>query len=72
MTAASAMTALLDSRPRQYSLPREFYADADFYELDLKGIYERQWVFAGARVRDQKPRRLHGGDDRPELGRRAA
>ena len=53
MTAASAMPALLDSRPRQYSLPREFYADADFYELDLKGIYERQWVFAGSSARSK-------------------
>ena len=55
MTAASAMPALLDSRPRQYSLPREFYADADFYELDLKGIYERQWVFAGLECEIKNP-----------------
>lgn len=47
MTASSDMSALLAGRKRAYSLPQAFYTDPAFYELDLKGIYERKWVFAG-------------------------
>jgi len=40
------MLALLGGRKRQYSLPQAFHTDQDFYALDLKGVFERRWIFA--------------------------
>ncbi|HSU07505.1 MAG TPA: aromatic ring-hydroxylating dioxygenase subunit alpha [Acetobacteraceae bacterium] len=46
MTTGSEMLKLLQSRPKQFTLPQPFYTDAGVFELDLKGIYERRWIFA--------------------------
>ncbi len=47
MANSSEMSALLAGRKRAYTLPQPFYTDPDFYELDLKAIYERTWILAG-------------------------
>jgi phenylpropionate dioxygenase-like ring-hydroxylating dioxygenase large terminal subunit len=55
MTASSKMLDLLRTRRKQYSLPQPFYTDASFYELDLKGIFERRWIFAGLECEVRQP-----------------
>ncbi|MGH7155430.1 MAG: aromatic ring-hydroxylating oxygenase subunit alpha, partial [Acetobacteraceae bacterium] len=55
MTAGTDMLKLLHSRPKQFTLPQPFYTDPDFYQLDLKGIYERRWVFAGLEAEIRQP-----------------
>ncbi len=55
MARASDMLDLLRSRKRQYSLPQPFYTDPDFYELDLKGIFERRWIFVGLECELKSP-----------------
>ena len=55
MTTGSEMLKLLGSRPKQFTLPQPFYTDAAFYELDLKGIFERQWIFAGLECEVAEP-----------------
>lgn len=55
MTTGSDMLTLLRSRRKQYSLPQAFYTDPEFFELDLKGIYERRWVFAGLEAELREP-----------------
>lgn len=55
MTTGSEMLKLLRTRRKQYSLPQPFYTDASFYELDLKGIFERRWVFAGLECEVREP-----------------
>lgn len=47
MTPAADTLALLGNRKKQYSLPQPFYTDPELYELDLAGIFERHWIFAG-------------------------
>lgn len=55
MTAGSEMLKLLRTRRKQYSLPQPFYTDDSFYELDLKGIFERRWIFAGLECEIRDP-----------------
>jgi Rieske 2Fe-2S family protein len=55
MTTGSEMLKLLDVRRKQYSLPQPFYTDASFYELDLKGIFERRWILAGLECEVREP-----------------
>src|SRR5580658_6778182 len=47
MNAHDAMLADLQARRRGMSLERKFYADPDFYRLDLETIFYRDWMFAG-------------------------
>ncbi|MGH7085987.1 MAG: aromatic ring-hydroxylating oxygenase subunit alpha, partial [Acetobacteraceae bacterium] len=47
MELKPGMAALLASRERQYTLPRPFYTAPEFYDRDLKGVFERRWIFAG-------------------------
>lgn len=47
MATGSEMCALFGGRKRHYSLAQPFYTDPDFYALDLKGVFERQWIFVG-------------------------
>jgi len=47
MNARSEMLAKLRSQRRGRTLPREFYTDPDYYELDLQTIFYRDWLFAG-------------------------
>ncbi|HTU53226.1 MAG TPA: aromatic ring-hydroxylating dioxygenase subunit alpha [Acetobacteraceae bacterium] len=55
MTEGSEMRALLGGRRRHYSLPQKFYTDPAFYELDLKGVFERRWIFAGLECELKEP-----------------
>ena len=55
MTAGSEMLKLLRTRRKQYSLPQPFYTDASFYELDVKAIFERRWIFAGLECEVREP-----------------
>lgn len=55
MTAGSEMQELLRTRKKQYTLPQPFYTDASLFELDLKGIWERRWVFAGFECEIREP-----------------
>jgi phenylpropionate dioxygenase-like ring-hydroxylating dioxygenase large terminal subunit len=55
MTAALDMSALLAGRKRAHTLPQPFYIDPDFYQLDMHGIYERKWIFAGLECELKEP-----------------
>jgi len=55
MTSGSEMLQLLRTRRKQYSLPQPFYTDASFYELDLKGVWERRWILAGLECEIRQP-----------------
>ena len=55
MSPRSEMVDLLASRQKFFSLPQPFYTDPALYELDLKGIWERQWIFAGPSCQIPEP-----------------
>lgn len=44
---AATARALLAARPRNHSLPQPFYNDAALFELDMREIFEKEWLFAG-------------------------
>ena len=46
-SAHPIMRGLLDSRRERYSLPRKFYGDTAFYDLDLDLLFGRCWILAG-------------------------
>jgi Rieske 2Fe-2S family protein len=47
MPASSRMLHLLNTRKADYSLAQPFYNDADFYALDMRHVFGRNWLFAG-------------------------
>jgi Rieske 2Fe-2S family protein len=47
MTARDAMLSRLRTRNHQTALQREFYCSPEDYELDLKMIWYRDWLFVG-------------------------
>jgi len=55
MTTGAEMLKLLRTRKKQYTLPQPFYMDPSIYELDLKGIWENRWVFAGLECEIREP-----------------
>ncbi|WP_409523897.1 aromatic ring-hydroxylating oxygenase subunit alpha [Nitrincola sp. MINF-07-Sa-05] len=40
-------SSLLATRKPNYSLPQPFYNDARMFQLDIKEIFEKEWLFAG-------------------------
>ncbi|MFN3986112.1 MAG: aromatic ring-hydroxylating oxygenase subunit alpha [Rhodocyclaceae bacterium] len=42
----SALEQLGQRRP-DYSLPQAFYCDADMFDLDMRAIFEHEWLFVG-------------------------
>ncbi len=55
VTTAERMSCLLANRLPAHSLPREFYTDALFYQLDLEQIWYREWLFVGHDVEVAEP-----------------
>ena len=47
VSAHDMMFDLLRSKKQNYSLPREFYNDPEFFQLDMKHVFGKSWVFAG-------------------------
>jgi Rieske 2Fe-2S family protein len=47
MNAQTEMLAELKSRRPGHTLPRKFYTDPSFFQLDLEAIFYREWLFAG-------------------------
>ncbi len=47
MNARTDMLAKLRNRRPDHTLAREFYADPEYYRLDLEHIFYREWLFAG-------------------------
>jgi Rieske 2Fe-2S family protein len=54
MLDVDRFTALLRQRRPGYSLPQPFYIDPDIYEVDLKAVFETEWLFAcnGCEIRN--------------------
>lgn len=44
---ADRMLHELAHRKQGYALPRDFYRDPDFHQLDLDNLFHREWIFAG-------------------------
>ena len=42
-----AAARLLQARSPGYTLPQPFYNDQRLFDLDMKEIFEREWLFAG-------------------------
>jgi glycine betaine catabolism A len=55
MNVRDAMLAKFQQRKSGYSLDREFYADPNFYRLDLENIWYRDWLFVGHDCELPKP-----------------
>jgi Rieske 2Fe-2S family protein len=49
------MRADLHGRKKGHTLPRKFYVDPDYYQLDLENVWYRQWLFAGHDCEIPKP-----------------
>ena len=47
MSATEWMRTLLDRRRPQFSLEQPFYMDQDVFDLDMRAIFARHWIFAG-------------------------
>jgi hypothetical protein len=41
---AEAMLHQLAHRKPGYSLPRDFYRDEAFYQLDLDNLFNKEWI----------------------------
>ena len=55
MTARQAMLASLQNRKTGFSLPRSFYTDADYFNLDMDAIWYREWLFVAHECELQEP-----------------
>jgi glycine betaine catabolism A len=53
--AQERMLEQLRTRRRGYSLPRAFYSDPAYFQLDMENIYYREWLFAGHDCEVAKP-----------------
>jgi glycine betaine catabolism A len=51
----TTMLSQLRNRRPGYTLPRDFYIDPAFYQLDLDAIWYREWIFAGHDCELAKP-----------------
>ena len=47
MNAQTEMLGELRGRRAGHTLPRDFYTDPAYYQLDLETIWYREWLFAG-------------------------
>ena len=47
MNAHTEMHSQLQGRRHGHTLPRKFFTDPDFYQLDLENIWYRDWLFVG-------------------------
>jgi glycine betaine catabolism A len=47
MNAQSEMISALGARRHGHTLPREFYTDPTFYQLDLDNLFYKEWLFVG-------------------------
>ncbi|TPJ18902.1 aromatic ring-hydroxylating dioxygenase subunit alpha [Mesorhizobium sp. B2-7-3] len=47
MSTHSTMLNLLQNRPKNYSLKRQFYTDPDFFQADMELIWYKEWLFVG-------------------------
>ena len=45
MNTRQAMLASLQSRKTGFALPRPFYTDPDYFQLDMETIWYREWLF---------------------------
>jgi len=55
MSAQADMLNQLRNRRPGHALPRAFYTDPDFYQLDLEQIWYKDWLFAGHDCELAKP-----------------
>ncbi|MBB5686324.1 aromatic ring-hydroxylating oxygenase subunit alpha [Sphingobium boeckii] len=44
------MSALLEQRRPDHSLPQAFYTDQDVFDFDMKAIFERAWTMVGFEI----------------------
>jgi Rieske 2Fe-2S family protein len=49
------MLSQLHGRRHGHTLPRKFYTDPEFYQLDLENIWYREWLFVGHDCELAKP-----------------
>ena len=47
MNTQSEMLSALANRRHGHTLPRKFYTDPAFYQLDLETLFYREWLFVG-------------------------
>jgi phenylpropionate dioxygenase-like ring-hydroxylating dioxygenase large terminal subunit len=55
MITPNGVLELLESHERAFSLPSPLYSDATAFELDLDGILQRHWLFAGPSCQIREP-----------------
>ncbi len=51
----TTLDALIASREKGHSMPREFYVGDALHEADIERIFRRQWVFVGHSCQMKKP-----------------
>jgi Rieske 2Fe-2S family protein len=47
-TQAADVLQLLRTRPRDHSLPRLFYTDAELFRMDMAAVFHREWLCVAA------------------------
>lgn len=47
MTTQADIQLLLQTRPRNHSLPRPFYTDAEVFRMDMAAIWHKEWLCVG-------------------------
>ena len=55
MTTPNDVLRLLRTRPRDHSLPRPFYTDADLFGMDLEAVFHREWLCVAAECEVSAP-----------------
>lgn len=50
MIDASRLTALLDARRPNHTLPQPFYVDSDLFDHDMEVIFHRSWLLVGFEI----------------------
>ena len=46
---------MLQTRPRNHSLPGRFYSDPAIFALDMEAIFHRQWLYVGCTCEAEEP-----------------
>jgi glycine betaine catabolism A len=54
-TARTQMLAALEDRKHGHTLPREFYLNPEFFQIDMENLFYKEWLFAGHDCEIKKP-----------------
>lgn len=55
MSRESDVVQMLQTRPRDHTLPGRFYNDPELFALDMEAIFHKQWLYVGCTCEVEQP-----------------